>query len=49
VEGLIAYVQKVKIEVVVPDELVETVVNTIQEQAHTGESGRWEDFYLFRG
>ena len=32
-DGLIAYVQKVKIEVVVPDELVETVVSTIQAQA----------------
>ncbi len=39
VDGLIAYVQKVKIEVVVPDELVETVVSTIQEQAHTGNPG----------
>jgi nitrogen regulatory protein P-II 1 len=38
-DGLIAYVQKVKIEVVVPDELVETVVNTIQAQAHTGNPG----------
>lgn len=39
VDGLIAYVQKIKIEVVVPDELVETVVNAIQTQAHTGNPG----------
>ena len=38
-DGLIAYVQKVKIEVVVPDELVETVVSTIQAQAQTGNPG----------
>ncbi|MBI5585742.1 MAG: P-II family nitrogen regulator [Deltaproteobacteria bacterium] len=38
-DGLMAYVPKVKIEVVVPEELVETVVNTIQSQAHTGNPG----------
>jgi len=38
-EGLIAYVQKVKIEVVVPDEMVETIVSTIQANAHTGNPG----------
>jgi len=39
VDGLIAYVQKVKIEVVVPDEMIEAVVNTIQSCAHTGNPG----------
>jgi nitrogen regulatory protein P-II 1 len=39
VDGLIAYVQKTKLEVVVPDEMVETVVNTIQSNAHTGNPG----------
>ena len=38
-DGPIAYAQKIKIEVVVPDELVETVVNAIQAQAHTGNPG----------
>jgi len=38
-DGLITYVQKVKIEIVVPDEMVEIVVNTIQESAHTGNMG----------
>jgi nitrogen regulatory protein P-II 1 len=38
-DGVIAYVQKVKIEVVVPDEMVETVINTIQASAHTGNPG----------
>jgi nitrogen regulatory protein P-II 1 len=33
------YVHKVKIEVVVPDEMVETVVKTIQAHAHTGNPG----------
>ncbi len=39
IDGLIEYVHKVKIEVVVPDEMVETVVNTIQSNAHTGTAG----------
>jgi nitrogen regulatory protein P-II 1 len=38
-DGLIAYVQKVKLEVVVPDEMVEIVVRTIQAYAHTGNPG----------
>jgi nitrogen regulatory protein P-II 1 len=38
-DGLIEYVDKVKIEVVVPDEMVEIVVNTIQAKAHTGNPG----------
>lgn len=38
-DGLVAYVQKIKIEVVVPDEMVGTVVNTIQVHAHTGNPG----------
>jgi nitrogen regulatory protein P-II 1 len=39
VNGLIEYVHKVKIEVVVPDEMVEAVVETIQANAHTGNPG----------
>src|SRR5512137_2834616 len=39
VDGLISYVQKVKIEVVIPDEMVATVVDTIQANAHTGNPG----------
>jgi nitrogen regulatory protein P-II 1 len=38
-DGLISYVQKVKIEVVVPDEMVEVVANIIQAHAHTGNTG----------
>ncbi len=38
-DGLIEYVHKVKIEVVVPDEMIEAVVNTIQANAHTGNPG----------
>ncbi len=36
---LIDYVQKVKIELVVPDRLVERVIGTIQSSAHTGNPG----------
>ena len=38
-EGIFEFVPKNKIEVVVPDELTELVVNTIQENAHTGNPG----------
>jgi nitrogen regulatory protein P-II 1 len=38
-DGLITYAPKVKIEVVVPDEMIETVVSTIQANAHTGNPG----------
>jgi nitrogen regulatory protein P-II 1 len=39
VNGLVEYIHKVKIEVVVPDEMVETVINAIQVHAHTGNPG----------
>ncbi len=39
VEDLVEYVPKVKLEIVVPDELVETVVDVIQRNAHTGNAG----------
>ena len=38
-DSTVHYVNKAKIEVVVPDALVETVVHTIQEHAHTGNLG----------
>lgn len=38
-DGSVEYVKKAKLEVVVPDHLVETVVKTIQEKAHTGNPG----------
>jgi len=37
--GGVLYVKKAKLEIVVPDELVEEVVRTIQENAHTGNLG----------
>ena len=36
---LITYVQVVKLELVVPDRLVERVIHAIQETAHTGNPG----------
>jgi nitrogen regulatory protein P-II 1 len=39
VEDLIDYVPKVKIEVVVNDEMLDIVVDTILEHAHTGNKG----------
>lgn len=39
VDDMVEYVHKVKLETVVPDEMVERVVNTIQENAHTGNPG----------
>lgn len=38
-EGLYEFVPKNKIEIVVPDVSAELVVNTIQENAHTGNPG----------
>ncbi|HEY3275234.1 MAG TPA: P-II family nitrogen regulator [Syntrophorhabdaceae bacterium] len=39
VEDLITYVPKVKIELVVNDDIVEEVVRTILKSAHTGNKG----------
>jgi nitrogen regulatory protein P-II 1 len=38
-EGAVEYVKKSKLEVVVPDELAEKVLETIQRYAHTGNPG----------
>lgn len=39
VDGSIEYAKKVKLEIVVPDTLVEEVIRTIQDKAHTGNPG----------
>lgn len=39
VDGTVEYVKKSKVEIVVPDSLVETVVQTIRAKAHTGNPG----------
>ena len=44
--GLIEYVAKVKIEIVVPDALVERVVTIIQKTAHTGNTGDGKIFVI---
>ena len=38
-EDLIDYVPKVKLEVIVHDEMLDAVVDTIQKNAHTGNKG----------
>lgn len=38
-EGTVEYVKKSKLEVVVPDNLAEVVVQTIRKKAHTGNPG----------
>jgi nitrogen regulatory protein P-II 1 len=45
-EGVYEFVPKVKIEIVVQDELVEKVVNTIQQNAHTGNTGDGKIFVI---
>ncbi|CUS78586.1 nitrogen regulatory protein P-II family [Candidatus Kryptonium thompsonii] len=45
-EGIYEFVPKIKIEIVVRDELAETVVNTIQENAHTGNPGDGKIFVI---
>lgn len=42
----VLFVPKIKIEVVVPDSLVEKVVNLIQEKAYTGSVGDGKIFIL---
>jgi nitrogen regulatory protein P-II 1 len=44
--GLIDFVAKVKIEVVVPDLLVEKTVSVIQAAAHTGNTGDGKIFVI---
>lgn len=44
--GLIDFVAKVKIEVVVPDTMVEQVVTVIQATAHTGNTGDGKIFII---
>jgi nitrogen regulatory protein P-II 1 len=44
--GLIDFVAEIKIEVVVPDHLVEKTVSLIQAKAHTGNSGDGKIFVL---
>ncbi len=39
VDGTVEYVKKAKLEIVVPDRLVATVVRTIRDKAHTGNPG----------
>ncbi len=39
VDDFVEYVPKAKLEIVVPDELVPTVVDVIQKNAHTGNPG----------
>ena len=45
-EGIYEFVPKVKIEIVVQDKLVEKVVNTIQENTHTGNPGDGKIFVI---
>jgi nitrogen regulatory protein P-II 1 len=44
--GLIDFVAKVKIEIVVPDSMVDKTVSTIQMTAHTGNDGDGKIFVL---
>jgi nitrogen regulatory protein P-II 1 len=44
--GLVEYVAKVKIEIVIQDELVEKVVASIQKTAHTGNTGDGKIFVI---
>src|SRR4030067_3311105 len=46
VDDLVEYIPKAKLEVVVPDELVEEVVETIQQNAHTGNPGDGKIFII---
>ncbi|MCL5030842.1 MAG: P-II family nitrogen regulator [Bacteroidetes bacterium] len=45
-EGLHQLIPKVKIEIVVHDDLVDEIVNTIQKTAHTGNPGDGKIFVI---
>ena len=45
-KGTVEYVNKSKLEVVVPDGLVEKVIQVVREQAHTGNPGDGKIFVL---
>lgn len=38
-EGSVDYVKKVQLEIVVPDQMAERVIQTIRDHAHTGNPG----------
>ncbi|MFQ6092058.1 MAG: P-II family nitrogen regulator [bacterium] len=46
VEDTVEYAPKAKVEIVVPDELTEIVVETIQKSAHTGNPGDGKIFII---
>lgn len=46
IDDLIEYIPKAKLEIVVPDELVEKVVTTIQQHARTGNPGDGKIFVI---
>ncbi|MDL1878922.1 P-II family nitrogen regulator [Cytophagia bacterium CHB2] len=46
IDDLVEYIPKAKLEIVVPDELVESVVETIQKNAHTGNPGDGKIFVI---
>lgn len=46
VDDMVEYAPKAKVEIVVPDELVEVTVETILEHAHTGNPGDGKIFII---
>lgn len=46
IDDMVEYIPKVKLEIVVPDELVEKVVATIHQHAHTGNPGDGKIFII---
>ena len=46
IEDLVEYVPKVRIEIVVKDEIVDEVVQTIEQAAHTGNRGDGKIFVM---
>ncbi len=46
VDDLVEYIPKAKLEIVVPDELAEKVVTTIQQNARTGNPGDGKIFII---
>lgn len=45
-EEMVEFVPRIKLEVVVPDEMADAVVNVIQKYAHTGNTGDGKIFVM---
>jgi nitrogen regulatory protein P-II 1 len=46
IDGMVEFIPRIKLEIVVPDEMVDEVVDVIQKYSHTGNPGDGKIFVL---